>query len=133
MMDKAGAGVKKVPALNEEGLPEWIKLIREYTRLKKKEEDMEENNSHKHLAFTTGLYALVFRRIKELEKHSNFKSRIIRFPVVFKKLCASLQITKEQAWELLFLFKDLGFLEIVPYQGIRIRNNRSAAKALLRL
>jgi hypothetical protein len=29
-------------------------------------------------------------------------------------------MNKDQAWDLLFLFRDLGFIEIVPFQGIKI-------------
>jgi hypothetical protein len=132
-MSKAGAGEKSALKSKEE-LPEWIKVIKEYVGVKKKEENSaNENNSiHPHLAISSGLYGLVIQRLKELEKYSDMKSNIIRFPIVFRKLCTSLQITKEQAWELLFLFNDLGFLEIIPYQGIRIKSNKTLAN-LLRL
>jgi hypothetical protein len=64
-----------------------------------------------------GLYALALARLKELESPLN---KIIRFPRVFEKLCATFSITKRQCWEILFIFRDLGFIEIVPHHGIRI-------------
>lgn len=67
----------------------------------------------------TGLYSLALNRLKELDK--SYKSGIIRFPKVFEKLCATFFITKEQAWELLFIFNEFGFIEIVPFQGIKIK------------
>jgi len=67
----------------------------------------------------TGLYSLALNQLKELYK--NDKSSIIRFPKLFEKLCATFFITKEQAWELLFIFHEFGFIEIVPFQGIRIK------------
>jgi predicted nuclease with TOPRIM domain len=121
-VNKRITGTKEV-----DELPEWVKLVQECIEIKKKDEvkkESEESN-HNHLALTTGLYELVLNRIRELEDKSNLKSNIIRFPDVFRKLCASFQITKEQAWELLFLFGDLGLLEIVPYQGIRLKAKSS--------
>jgi hypothetical protein len=52
------------------------------------------------------------------------KSEIIRFPKVFEKLCVSFQITKNEAWELLFIFDDFGFVEIVKHQGIKLKKNK---------
>ena len=67
------------------------------------------------------LYNLALQRIKELGKFSNGKSKIIRFPLVFEKLCRNFSISKDQAWELLFLFHELGFIEIIPFQGVKIK------------
>jgi len=64
-----------------------------------------------------GLYSLFLDRMKELKPNS---SGIIRFPVVFEKLCASFQITKKQCWDILFMFRDFGLIEIVKGQGIKI-------------
>jgi hypothetical protein len=67
------------------------------------------------------LYSLAIQRLKELENFSNGKSKIIRFPLVFEKLCRNFSISKDQTWELLFLFHEFGFIEIIPFQGVRIR------------
>ena len=69
-----------------------------------------------------GMYGLVIKRLEELNGSSNGKSGVIRFPSVFSKLCRNFSMDKEQAWELLFLFKDLGFIEIVPFQGIKMKH-----------
>jgi len=64
-----------------------------------------------------GLYSLFLDRMKELKPNS---SGVIRFPVVFEKLCASFQITKKQCWDILFMFRDFELIEIVKGQGIKI-------------
>ena len=64
-----------------------------------------------------GLYSIFLKRLKELKPD---KSGIIRFPKVFEKLCSSFQITKKQCWDILFMFRDFGLIEIVRGQGVRI-------------
>jgi hypothetical protein len=110
-------------------LPEWVRLVGEYASLKEKtkqDSDVKkeaENSNNLTLNFRGGVYGIVFRRIVELEKNANLKSGIIRFPILFTKLCTSLQITKKEAWELIFLFSDLGVLEVIPYQGVRLKKS----------
>lgn len=119
-MYKARAG-NPAPDKDKGNIPEWLQLVKEYVTLKRKENNVN-NNGHIHLSVQSGLYRVLFQRLKELEKNSDPKSGIIRFPIVFEKICRNFSINKQQAWELLFLCSDLGFLEIVPYQGIRLRN-----------
>ncbi len=64
-----------------------------------------------------GLYSIFLKRLKDLKPD---KSGIIRFPKVFEKLCTSFQITKKQCWEILFMFRDFGLIEIVKGQGVKI-------------
>ncbi len=64
-----------------------------------------------------GLYSMFLKRLKELKPDS---SDIIRFPKVFEKLCTSFQMTKKQCWEILFMFRDFGLIEIVRGQGVKI-------------
>ena len=71
-----------------------------------------------------GLYSILIKRLEELEKYSNPKSNIIRFPHVFSKICKTFMITKKQAWELLFFLNDIGSIKIVPYQGIKLNNRK---------
>ena len=63
-----------------------------------------------------GLYGLAFERIKQCGSNNG----IIAFPDVFEKLCRSFSIKKKEAWEILFILRDFGLLEVVPYHGIRI-------------
>jgi len=63
---------------------------------------------------------LVFTRLQEL-KHPLHTGQIIRFPIVFAKICPILCLTKEQAWLVLKELKDSEKIEIVPYQGVRIK------------
>lgn len=64
-----------------------------------------------------GLYGLALSRLKEC-KGSN---GIIRFPDVFSKLCTGFSIKKEDCWELLFFFKEMGLIEIVCGHGVKIK------------
>ena len=69
-----------------------------------------------------GLYHLALQRLKSLEPCAcGRRSRIVTFPKIFTKLCSSLQITRLQAWELLFLFQEFQFLKIIPRKGVRLR------------
>lgn len=67
----------------------------------------------------TGLYFIALERIRKLDKS---KEGIIRFPKVFEKLCSTFCITKKDCWEVLLIFRDLGFVEVVPHQGIKLKN-----------
>ena len=66
-----------------------------------------------------GLYGIFFRRLKEMRESSN--SEIIRFPSLFKKLCRNFSISKEECWSVLFTLREFGLIEIVPYHGIKIK------------
>ena len=65
-----------------------------------------------------GLYSILLRRLDEISKTSN--SEIIPLPVVFEKICRNFSIKKEECWEILFLLRDLGVIDIIPYHGIKI-------------
>lgn len=65
-----------------------------------------------------GLYGLAYNRILSLPKS---REGIIRFPSVFERLCKSFQIKKDEAWELLYILRDTGHIEIVAYQGVKIK------------
>jgi hypothetical protein len=109
--------------------PEWIGVIKEYTELSNRAEETitnEQNGLRIHMALSTGILALLMERIRELD--ANPKSGIIRFPKIFKRLCESFQIQKEYVWQLLYCLRDLGYLEIVPFQGVRIKNDKSPQK-----
>jgi transcription initiation factor IIE alpha subunit len=57
------------------------------------------------------------RRIYEI---MNQKSEIIPFPVVFEKLCRNFSIPKKECWDVLFILRDEGLIQVVPYRGIRV-------------
>ena len=65
---------------------------------------------------------LVFTRLKELE-HPLHPGQIMRFPIIFAKICPILCLTKDQAWLVLKELQKSGKIEIVPYQGVRIKNS----------
>ena len=65
-----------------------------------------------------GLYGLALQRLKECKSNTG----IIKFPDVFTKLCTGFSIKKEECWELLFLFKDFGFIEIICGHGVKLKN-----------
>ena len=64
-----------------------------------------------------GLYNIALRRIEECEK---VKKEIISFPTIFEKLCRGFSIKKREAWEVLFILREFGFIRIVPFRGIVI-------------
>jgi len=64
-----------------------------------------------------GLYGLALERISKCEK---FKQQVISFPKVFETLCCTYSIKKALAWEILFILRDFGFIEIKPYHGVII-------------
>jgi hypothetical protein len=68
-----------------------------------------------------GLYGLFWERLKELKKHENPKSKIIRFPEVYEKLCSNFSMPKDLAKEILYIFRDFGLIEVVAYQGIKLK------------
>lgn len=68
----------------------------------------------------TGLYSIFFRRLGEIKNQTH--KEIIPFPILFAKLCSNFSIKKEECWEILFLLRDVGFLEIVPFHGVKILN-----------
>lgn len=68
-----------------------------------------------------GLYGIAWNRLQELNSKANPDSGIIRFPIVFEKLCRGFSITKSECWGLLFLFKDCDLIQIVAGQGIRVK------------
>lgn len=64
-----------------------------------------------------GFYKLAIQRLKECKNNNG----LIKFPEVFGKLCTGFSIKKEDCWELLFLFRDMGFIEIVCGHGIKLK------------
>ncbi len=65
-----------------------------------------------------GLYAILLKRIKKTQRIGN--KEIIAFPLIFKKICPSFSLSKKELWPILFLIRDMGLIEIVPYRGIKI-------------
>ncbi len=67
----------------------------------------------------TGLYTLFLRRLQQAQEVS--KKEIIPFPVVFEKLCRNFTITKEQCWDILFMFHEIEMIEIITGHGVRMK------------
>lgn len=66
----------------------------------------------------TGLYSIFLNRLNELKE--DHKGETIPFADVFEKICRNFSIKKQQAWEVLFLLRDFGLIEIVKFRGIRV-------------
>ena len=64
-----------------------------------------------------GLCSLLLQRIISCKKEGE---EIIPFPKIFSKICCSFQINKQSAWELLYLIRDFGFIEIIYGHGIKV-------------
>ena len=69
----------------------------------------------------TGLYGLFLERLAQAK--TSCKKEIIPFPVVFEKLCLNFSITKPKCWEVLFLLRDTGFIQIVAGHGVKLKFN----------
>lgn len=72
-----------------------------------------------------GLYSLV---IKRLEKLPTTRSGIIRFPNAFEEICRSFQLPKKDCWELFLTLQDIGTIQIVRLQGIKIQRGEKYAR-----
>lgn len=72
-----------------------------------------------------GLYGIAIKRLQQLKSSPN---GIIRFPEVFSKLCSSFSIPKSEAWNLLFILENFGFIEVIRFHGIRINEKRRGDK-----
>jgi len=66
----------------------------------------------------SGLYNILFRRL--IEVRESCKKEIIPFPELFEKICRNFSITKQEAWEVLFLLNDLELIQIIAGHGIKI-------------
>lgn len=97
-----------------EELPEWVKIVNKISKKNPKKRLSKQEN--------LSLEDLVLRRLQELHQPM-FPDQIIRFPLVFSKICSILCLTKDEAWLVLKKLDKSGKIEIVPYQGIRIKQN----------
>jgi hypothetical protein len=66
----------------------------------------------------TGLYSLLLDNLSSLER----SKEVIPFPDVFSSICVKYSINKCQAWEILFLLNDLGFIKIIAGHGVQVKN-----------
>jgi hypothetical protein len=93
-------------------LPEWVKLVNSVAKEKKR--------SNKDFKLDElSIENLVLKRIRDLGQPI-FPNQIIRFPMVFSKICPIYCLTKGQAWTILKRLEQHGLIEVVPYQGIKI-------------
>ena len=95
---------------NEKGYqePEWMGILKKAIN----EQSGESSQGRR------GLYSILFRRLQELKQSS--KKEIISFSDVFEKLCRNFSISKKECWEVLFIIREVGFIEIVPFHGIKV-------------
>jgi hypothetical protein len=68
-----------------------------------------------------GLYSLALLRIKECEQ---LRGEVISFSKIFESLCRQFSIKKSDAWELLFILRDFGFIDIVKFHGVIFKNGK---------
>lgn len=71
------------------------------------------------------LYRLAFERLRACKPSSN---GVIRFPVVFQKLGSTFSLPKKEVWNLLFILRKAGWIEIIAYHGIKINGKRKGVK-----
>jgi len=68
---------------------------------------------------------LVLWRLQEINRPVP-PNQIIRFPVVFSRICPIHCLTKKQAWHILKKLDKSGKIEIIPYQGVKIKSAYSS-------
>lgn len=66
----------------------------------------------------SGLYSIFLGRLNELKEI--YKNETIPFADLFEKICRNFSITKQQAWDILLLMRDVGFIDIVKFRGIKL-------------
>ena len=108
-----------------EDLPEWVKLVNKYANENKENKKRIKSKFIYFQDDELSIENLVLNRLKKLH-HPLLPDQIIRFPLVFSKICAILCLTKGQAWSILKRLEKAGCIEIVPYQGIRIKQTQSS-------
>jgi len=64
-----------------------------------------------------GLYGLFFQKLHTLPMTSG---GIIMFPDIFRALSQIFPITKENSWEILFLMRDFGLIDVIAGHGIKV-------------
>jgi len=67
-----------------------------------------------------GLYFIFLERIAACKKPGK---EIIRFPDIMSKLGASFSLPKKKIFELLYIFKDLGLIDIICGHGVKVNYN----------
>jgi len=65
-----------------------------------------------------GLYNLVLFRLSEIQKGR----RIIPFREVFRRLGTLFHLRKSEIWEVLFILRDFGFIEVAKGHGIKMKH-----------
>jgi len=76
-----------------------------------------------------GLYSLFLKRLCEIKS----KKEIIPFADIFEKICRSFSMTKAECWEVLFLLRETGFIEINRGHGIKIIKKEMTRKEGVKL
>ena len=66
-----------------------------------------------------------------LEMRERIPGRIIRLPDVYARLGRVLHLTRSQSWLLLKSMESLGWIEVVPRNGILLPRNADAEAKLL--
>jgi len=102
-----------------EELPEWVKLVNKYSNENKENKKRKKDKYVFSQNDELSIENLVLNRLKKLHQPL-LPDQIIRFPLVFSKICAIFCLTKGQAWTILKRLEGADCIEIVPYQGIRI-------------
>jgi hypothetical protein len=79
------------------------------------------------------LEMLVAARLRSMKAGSWRRPGIISFPHVFSVICPPYSLSKEHAWAILLTLERKGWLELIPYHGVRLcgNNTTEAAKPAL--
>ena len=100
--------------------PEWMKILKKLMEDAKKPKP-KHSNKYPIKSRPRGLYGILLQRLDELNK--SCPDEVIPFKVVFEKLCRNFSMDKKQCWEIILFLRDMGFIGLIPYHGIKILDN----------
>lgn len=71
---------------------------------------------------TNSRYFKILLKLKEEEKKIPVNSwkGYIPFPKVFMRLCRAFQLKKDEVWQELDILEKFGFIEKIPYHGVKL-------------
>lgn len=101
--------------------PEFAYIIGLQEGLNSKNNKLDQNDTKdlEDVEFPkSGLYSIFLKRLKKIEIRPN---KIIKFPEIFQTVCCNFKMTKEECWDVLFMLNEFGLIQIVPFNGIRLK------------
>ena len=67
-------------------------------------------------------YWKLLAKLKDIEesRSRNSRKKYLSLPETFKRVGGAFSMRKEEIWNRLFLLRDFGLIEIIPFHGVRL-------------